>query len=132
MVPIHLLPTRRPSTDLLNHPPDSSASRRERAAGEVRQDSQRDSAAAAGPAGKRGEPNAGRQDREAALGRQRAAEPDVGHRARRAGDDGGEGQSEGHRPQSAAILPLVQASAGPRGQEVHLKIYIYSRRRKKF
>lgn len=117
MILIHLLPSRLPSNNLLNHSSDSSSSRRERAAGEVRQDSQRDGAAAAGPAGQRGEPGAGRQDREAALGRQRAAEPDVGHRARRAGDDGGEGQSEGHRPQSAAILPLAQAKAGPRGQE---------------
>lgn len=92
-----------------SHPPPSAlfapGARWERAAGEVRPDLERDGAPPAGASRERREPGAGPEDREAALGCQGAAEPDVPHRAGLAGDQRGEGQSQGHRLTPAPVLP---------------------------
>lgn len=85
--------------------PLRTGARWERAAGEVRPDLERDGTPPARAPRERREPGAGPEDREAALGCQGAAEPDVPHRAGLAGDQRGEGQSQGHRLKPAPVLP---------------------------
>lgn len=84
-----------------------SPSRRwERTAGALRPHFKWDGAAPQHAPRERGEPPAELENREAAPRGQGAAEPDVHHRSRLAGDPRGAGQSQGHRLQPATGLSL--------------------------